>query len=384
VRPNLGAKRIDINFAPQMEDTRRYGPVPGGKMRHFIAFCAEKFAKINQERVKMNAFLPPELQYAGLHVDVKPLPKHAIWHSPRTFVFNDSTTSLMFIQSFPELLDEPAKDAMVEVLKLMRERKVDEAEKELDQLASVLSDLPVETQMRILYDKACLFSMRAETQPQGSSGREEALDRAVNYLVEWFDKGRSGAFDATGRTMDSEFYRMLSDLDLSLVLAEKREALRKAMPNAHWPTPGGRGGGGCVPFGTVIDTPSGDCRVEFLRPGDEVVSVRFGNTTERVKAKIAAIATTRSPYCIQLRRNCLVTPAQPVRTANGWIEAAGLKRGDQVMDGHGELVVVEHLSVIEGYFEVFDLSIEEPWHSFVANGLVCHNKEQEWGFRPPV
>src|SRR5207245_10866288 len=83
VRPNLTSKRIDVNLALEPKDTRNYGPVPGGKIRHFVAFSAEKLAKINQERVKVNRFLPPELQYAGLHVDVKPLRKHSKWNSTR-------------------------------------------------------------------------------------------------------------------------------------------------------------------------------------------------------------------------------------------------------------------------------------------------------------
>jgi hypothetical protein len=376
VRPNLGAKRIDIGFVPDPQDTNRYGPVPGGKIRHFVMFCAEKFEKINQERVKMNRFLPEELRYAGLHVDVRPLTNHPTWTSSRAFVFNDTTTSLMFIQSFPELLYQPARSAMVKVLKLMQENNLDMAEREIDQLASVLSDLPIEVQMAIFYERACLYSVKAATQRCGSSDRKMSLDRAVSYLGEWFARGQRGDFDAIGRTATAEMHRMMSDGDLSLVWSERNAAAKALMPTAPWPSPGrtGGGGGGCVPLGTLIETPSGNCSVQSLRPGDEVVSLSFGKSLEQVPAKVVAIKTGRTYCCVQLGKNWRVTASQPVRTVGGWIEAAALKDGDKVMDGNGVLVVVEEVTVIEGYFEVFDLTIDEPSHNYIANRLLCHNK----------
>ena len=89
VWPNLMAKRIDFNLALEPEDTKTIGPLPDGTTRHFVAFCAEKLAKINHERVTVNRFLPSELQYAGLHVDIRPLRDHPMWRSRRSFVFND-------------------------------------------------------------------------------------------------------------------------------------------------------------------------------------------------------------------------------------------------------------------------------------------------------
>ena len=28
---------------------------------------------------------------------------------------------------------------------------------------------------------------------------------------------------------------------------------------------------------------------------------------------------------------------------------------------------------MEGYFETFDLTIDDPWHNDVADGLACYN-----------
>ena len=65
VRPNLIAKRIDFNLAFDRKDTRHLGTLPGGQVRHFMAFCAEKLAKINQERVYVIASCRPSFNTAA-------------------------------------------------------------------------------------------------------------------------------------------------------------------------------------------------------------------------------------------------------------------------------------------------------------------------------
>lgn len=291
----------------------------------------------------------------------------------------------MFLQSYPELLDEPANEAMQRILELMKQGNLDRADEELNKLASILADLPMGVQMRISYDQACTHSMRASAFADHSREREQALDQAEKYLIDWFERGQSGGFRAIGRTADAEVHQMANDRDLSLVCSERGTNLRKAMPdergtnlrkaipNSYWPTRGG--GGGCVPLGTFIDTPNGKCLVERLRPGDDVVSLRLGSANERVKATVVAVATERSVRCIQLNQSWLVTPSQPVRISTGWVEAALLKKGDRVMDGYGALVSIFALEILERYFEVFDLTIDDPCHNYVANGLLCHNKK---------
>jgi hypothetical protein len=376
VRPNLLAKRIDFNFAPEINDVLRYGPVPGGKTRHFIAFCADKFEKINRERVTVNEFLPPELQYAGIHVDVKPLTRHRQWKNPRTFVFNDNTTSLMFIQSFPELLDGPAKDEMRDILDLMHQGNLTAAESRLERLAIVAEDLPIETQMRVLYDQACVYSLQAATLGTQSFEIKRTLDRAVDCLIRWFRQGQAGAFDAIGKTAFAEVGRMANDGDLSFVRLKRQKALKKEIPDKFWPnvTAHGRSrSGGCIPFGTMVDTPDGSRRVELLRLGDNVLSFPLGSTTERVTARIDAIMSTRATCCVRLGNNWVVTQRQPVYTTNGWLVAGELKNGDRVMDNQGAFIPVENPVLIQDYFEVFQLNIDDPAHNYFANGLLCRN-----------
>jgi hypothetical protein len=379
IRPNLLSKRIDFSLALEAADTTTYGPVPGGKVRHFIAFVAEKLAKINQERVAVNRFLPGELQYGGLHVDVKPWRDHPEWHAPLTFVFNDQTSSEMFLHSFPQLLDEPAKEAMGAILTLMKDGNLEKAATELDRLESVIEDLPVHSKLGIYYEKACVLSMKAARLPEGSPEREQALDQAAEHVVAWFELGKSGAFKKVGRTAAAEAHRLASDADLALVRAERSERIPTAIPKLRGNHGAGAGaefpGSGCVPLGTLIDTPIGLRPVEQLGPGDDVVSLRLGGESTPVNARVAAVVASRSPRCIRLNKLWFVTPNQPLHTSTGWVKASEISKGDTVTDRNGLLLPIVDLATVDGYFEVFDLTIDDASHNYVANGLLCHNKK---------
>ena len=379
VLPNPTSKRIDFNIAFEPQDSNHYGHVPGGKVRHFVTFCAEKLAKINQERVVVNRFLPPELQYTGIHIDVKPLRNHPTWTTPRTFVFNDQTTADMFLGSFPELLAQPARTTMSNILELMRHGTFDKADEELDRLASILVYLPIDLQIQIYYEKACIQSLRATALPVDSPEQKQALNQAVNYLVEWFKLGQNGAFEAIGRTANAEVHRMVNDSDFSLVCKECLEKLKESIPKSYWPNPSPKvTTSSCVPVGTLIDTPKGECSVENLRIGDVVLSLSLEGKIRILKSEIVAITTSRSTQCVHLNKNWLITLKQPVYTSTGWVEAGSLQKGDSVMDRSGSLVPISEVEYLKGYFEVFDLTTNEPYHNYVANGLLCHNKMSLW------
>jgi Pretoxin HINT domain len=215
--------------------------------------------------------------------------------------------------------------------------------------------------------------MRAAHLPSNSNERKQLLDEAEEYLVEWFMQGQSEGFSAMGRTVDAEVHSMARDPDLALVRLERKDTLQNSIPKQHWPIPGG--GTGCVPLGTFIDTPNGRCRVERLRPGDEVLSLSRGSAKQRVRATIVSVGSGPTKRCIRLNRSWLVTPTQPVRLQTGWVEAAELKRGDRVMNGYGVYVPILELKIVERRFQVFDLTIDNPCHNYVANGLLCHNKK---------
>jgi hypothetical protein len=373
IRPNLVSKRIDFNVAFEPEDMATYGAMPNGQVRHFVVFSAEKFAKINDERVKVNRFLPPELQYGGIHIDVKPLRNHKTWDSPRTFVFNDYTTHSMFLQSFPELWEEPANDAMHSIRLMIKDGDLDEADARLNDIVKVIADLPVRTQLDIPYLQACVRCLQATSLQSGHPDREELLNQTVDRLADWFTRGQAEGFRATGRTVYSAVSTMAIDPDLAVVRSERRDKIRATIPDDYWPTPGG--GSGCIPVGTLIDTPSGPVPIECLRPGHVLVSLNLEDGYKRVNRKVTVVSSMQSSSCVRLNESWLVTPTQPVRKAADWVEASNLKEGDSVVTGNGSFVSISALAVIDAPFEVFDLTTEGPDHNFIAAGLVCHNKQ---------
>jgi hypothetical protein len=293
----------------------------------------------------------------------------------------------MFIGAFPELFAEPAKRTLIQILDYMKDGNLDKADDELARLESVSGDLPIELRMQIAYEKACSHTMRAKACGDGLKDCEKWLDEAATHLLDWFGRGENGAFEAIGRTASSEVHRMASDADLAFLLSKRKQVLEKSIPASLWPraTGGGGGGGGCVALGAVIDTPEGARRVEQLRAGDTVYSYSIapGSKPTLVEATISAVAASRSPRCIRLNCEWIVTPEQPVRTPSNWIQASAVQVGDSVMDRNGDFVGVGEIASLDGYFEVFELSIEGHWHNYVANGLVCHNKYPDWMLLPP-
>lgn len=375
VRPDLIAKRIDFNMAFEPDDTTHCGTLPGGDVRHFIAFSADKLAKINSERVLVNRFLPPELQYSGLHVDVKPLPGHAKWHAPRTFVFNDKTSADMFLNSFPELLAEPALMVLQGVLDQIKGGKLLDADSALDRLMAGASDLPKAVKVKALYERICIASLIAEKAGKKSADHGQWLDRAVASAREWLDAGNDGAFEAVGRTTDAEIHRLVHDPDCRVLLKERLQQLPVPIRDFAIKAKGrGGGGSGCIPHGTRVRTPGGWRPVESLHLGDAIVSTRLGDRPNQVEALVTRIAAARSPHCVYVNSGWVITPAQPVHTPQGWVTAAQLKQGDLVTDDCGQYVPITTIGTVDGYFEVFDISVSDAAHTYSANGLLCHNK----------
>ncbi len=375
VRPDLVAKRIDFNMAFEPEDLVHCGHLPDGTIRHFVAFSADKLAKINSERVLVNRFLPPELQYSGLHVDMKPLVGHAKWHAPRTFVFNDKTSSEMLLNSFPELLSEPALAVLQGVLELIKNGRLVDADGQLDLLLGWGNDLPASAKVKALYEKVCVASLIASKAGKKSVDRERWLDRGASIAQQWVDAGNAGAFEAIGRTADAEIHRMVHDPDTRTLRDERLEQLPVRIREFAVKAKGrGGGGSGCVPYGSMIRTPIGWRPVESLCQGDAIISTRIEDRPYQVQAVVTAVVTARSERCLRVNSDWVVTPAQPVYTGRGWVSASQLTEGDSVADDSGQYVLVSAIKPVDGYFEVFDLSVSDDAHNYSANGLLCHNK----------
>jgi hypothetical protein len=378
IRPDVTSRLIHFNLKFDLQDTRTQGPVQG-TVRHFVAFCADKLAKLNHERVTVNRFLPRELQYAHILVSVKPLDGHESWTTPRSFLFDDGTSAAAFLAYFPELFYDRLRDQMRDILELIRGDQLGEAAVQLDLLEQIAADLPNGLPTSIPYEKACVAGLEARKLPAGSAERNQALDRAVIELTRWIDRGRAGGWEQEARTDGAEIHRMLADQDLADVVRERWDRIVEHIPKELRPRKTPRptaspGGSGCVPIGTAIATPSGIRPVQELRRGDLVYSFRLAESFERVTARVEAIHTLRETACVCLNQHWLMTPHQEVWSGTRWMRACDLRPGDTVMDSEARCQLLHTIDTVRGYFEVFDLTVDERSHNYLANGLVCHNK----------
>jgi len=140
---------------------------------------------------------------------------------------------------------------------------------------------------------------------------------------------------------------------------------------------GGGGGGGCFPAGTRVSTPHGEIPIEKLEPGDVVFAVDArGNLVETA---VENVQVTRSALLVIETDHGLLRTTQehPLLSAAGDFRlAGGFKPGEQVMAwGSNGLqpVTIRRMSTPEGEEEVYNLRVGQP-HTFVADGLVVHNK----------
>jgi hypothetical protein len=372
--------RVDVKF--ELEDCGSFFDVRG-EPRAFIGLFAEKLAKMNSERKLTTKYLPPTMQYEELRVSVKPLDQHERWISPRDFVFGTDTPASAFVLDLPELLEHPASEWLRRALESIRSGQLDEADAELDRLQRISADLSDDFRLRVLYDKACVASLRAGL--FGSPNEwDSALTQAVDYLRQWFQLGMNGPWTRGLTTPPLEVHRMGSDGDLAHVLDVRNElihgmlgdlasALPAKLPVARSRDAGG-GGGGCVKRGTLVKTPKGSAGVQELLEGDEIISLDT-DTGSPITARILQVHTFREPKGLMVNDHVVVTPSQPLyQTQRSWIKASDMVPGTQILSWEFVPEWIVSVKIVEEYLEVFTLTTDHPSHNYLAGGLVCANK----------
>ena len=139
----------------------------------------------------------------------------------------------------------------------------------------------------------------------------------------------------------------------------------------------GRGGGGCLAEGTVIDTPTGPRAIETLHPGDAVWSP---TPTGLQRSIVASCYRVEPDEMVRLElpdRVLLATPEHPVEISAGVFRCAGdLQAGDHVWGWQsGRLQFVPVVSVTRGRttLAAYNLLVS-PAGTFLADGVAVHNK----------
>lgn len=136
----------------------------------------------------------------------------------------------------------------------------------------------------------------------------------------------------------------------------------------------------CVERGTLVVTPQGQRPIEDLSLGDEVVSIDpFSGT--RTTTTVARVRYALS-WCEKLQlgdRSLWLTAEHPVYSPErGAFEPASewfTGTLDQVQEGWGGGVAARGGSWFEQRpCRVVDLTVSDSPHTFLANGIVVHNK----------
>ncbi len=135
----------------------------------------------------------------------------------------------------------------------------------------------------------------------------------------------------------------------------------------------------CIGEGTLVDTPSGARRIEDLEVDDVVIAVDPASG-DREAARVQAIrSSVREVFSLQ-GGALLVTADHPLfdpmsgtfHPAMDWLTGRRSTLMAASSSWAGVQTVTEHAPA--GLHEVFDLTVDHRWHTFVAGGLVVHNK----------
>jgi hypothetical protein len=138
-------------------------------------------------------------------------------------------------------------------------------------------------------------------------------------------------------------------------------------------------GGGCFAAGTPIRTPQGEVAIELLVPGDEVLAVDADGRTVTARVEMTYAARGRLLRLRTARGELRTTAEQPLRLADGRFVTAG-----EVVAGRYKLCawdggslaaagLVQYSADGDQEPPVFNLQVSGP-HTFIAGGLVVHNK----------
>jgi hypothetical protein len=139
----------------------------------------------------------------------------------------------------------------------------------------------------------------------------------------------------------------------------------------------------CVARGSRVRTPDGERPIEELRVGDEVVTADPATGATAASRLVAVVGSTRECGTLSFggRRLC-VTSDHPLYDplAKGFFPAGDWLLGARthlaaLTESGLEALAVDRVEVFSRVDEVFDLTVEHAWHTFVAEGVLVHNKQ---------
>jgi predicted lipid-binding transport protein (Tim44 family) len=139
----------------------------------------------------------------------------------------------------------------------------------------------------------------------------------------------------------------------------------------------GRGGGGCLEEGTLIDTPAGPVPIEKLERGDAVWSVVDGRLQRAVVEAKSQVDPVEYVEITAADRTLRATAEHPLQIGPGIFRiAANLQPGDElsVYEGNGfKTVPIQKITRVQAVRPACNLLVL-PGGTYLANDIVVHNK----------
>lgn len=144
----------------------------------------------------------------------------------------------------------------------------------------------------------------------------------------------------------------------------------------------------CFVGETLVSTPNGPRMIEDILVGDKVWTYTLAG--QMVASNVVRVVSGPRDDLLRITATngqaWICSPNHPFQLANGqFVEAAGLVPGCWLRSPRGEYRV-KTIFIYPGTFTVFDITVDHQDHTFIAGGVVVHNKEAGFagGGRPPV
>jgi hypothetical protein len=133
----------------------------------------------------------------------------------------------------------------------------------------------------------------------------------------------------------------------------------------------------CFVGGTLVDTPQGPRMIGEIRAGD---LVNVLTETGVVSAPVQRVITARRADLVSVEisdgQKFFCSPNHPFKTGHGFVCASELHQGEQLV-GLKDGLRVESVTACPGVYQVYDLCIDHPDHTFMVGGVCVHNKEAD-------
>jgi hypothetical protein len=133
-------------------------------------------------------------------------------------------------------------------------------------------------------------------------------------------------------------------------------------------------GGGCFLAGTRITMADGTEKpIEAIQAGDMVLAYdEKDGTLKPDRVKVVHEPVTAEGYLV-VNEKLHLTNVHPVLTPGGWKEIGELAVGDKLIGADKKEIAIASIRNVAGPVKVYNFATN-PYETYVANGVIVHNK----------